>query len=246
MSLFNQNLSDATGKPWASMLAVAVVVVASGLFNAWAWLAATEGPARFVIVALVLACEILGAVLLMRMAGAFRSGAWVRLALGVPLLAGVIAFNAWSGHRGFELVEAERLAPIRAAATAQADIDRVDAALAAIPAIPLSDDAGRPIGPARTAELGAQRAADLARLERRRSEAVAAKAALPPPPASAGIAAADPLTLWAIVILIEAIKVAGLFVIGAGQPANRQPAKVIALSAGQALARRRWGELRQA
>jgi hypothetical protein len=225
------------------MSAVVVVVVASGALNTWAWLAATEGPARFVIVALVLACEILGAALLMRMAGAFRSGAWVRLALGVPLLAGVVAFNAWSGHRGFELIEAARLAPIRAAATAQADIGRVDAALAAIPAIPLSDEAGRPIGPARTAELGVQRAADIARLERRRSEAAAAKAALPPPPASAGIAAADPLTLWAIVILIETIKAVGLFVVGAGQLAERrQPTQVTPLDAARALARKRWGE----
>ncbi len=243
MSLFNQNLSDATGKPWASMLAVAVVVAASGLFNAWAWAAAVDGPARFVIVALVVACEILGAVLLMRLAGAFRSGAWARLALGVPLLVGVIAFNAWSGHRGFELVEAARLAPIRAAASAQADIDRVEAALAAIPAIPLSDEAGRPIGPARTAELGAQRAAEIARLERRRAEAVVAKAALPPPPASAGIAAANPATLWGIVILIEAIKAVGLFVIGAGQPASRStPASLIPMTPGQALARQRWSK----
>jgi len=243
MSLFNQNLSDATGKPWASMAAVAGVVVASGALNTWAWLAATEGPARFVIVALVLACEILGAALLMRMAGAFRSGAWVRLALGVPLLAGVIAFNGWSGHRGFALIEAARLAPLRATDAAQAEIAKIDAALASIPFVPLSDEAGRPIGPARTAELGAQRAADIARLERRRFEAVAARAALPPPPASAGIAAADPLTFWAIVILIETIKAVGLFVVGAGQLAERrQPAQVTPFAAGRALAQRRWGK----
>ena len=242
MSPFNENLSDASGKPVASMLAVVVVVVASGLFNAWAWAQATDGLARFVVTALAVACEILGASLLLRLAGAVRSGAWIRIALGVPLLAGVVAFNGWSGHRGFALVEAARLAPIRAAAAAQADIDRVDAALASIPFVPLSDEAGRPIGPARTAELGAQRAADIARLERRRFEAVAARAALPPPPASAGIAAADPLTLWAIVILIEAIKITGLFVIGAGQPANRQPAQVTPFAAGRALAQRRWGK----
>jgi len=242
MSHFNENLSDASGKPWASMLAVVVVVVASGALNTWAWLAATEGPARFVIVALVLACEILGAALLMRMAGAFRSGAWVRWALGVPLLAGVITFNAWSGHRGFELVEAARLAPVRAIDAAQAEIAKIDAALASIPFVPLSDEAGRPIGPARTAELGAQRAADIARLERRRFEAVAARAALPPPPAAAAIKPTDPATLWLVVALLEAIKAVGLFVVGAGQPANRQPAQVTPFAAGRALAQRRWGK----
>jgi hypothetical protein len=111
------------------------------------------------------------------------------------------------------------------------------------PAVPLTDEAGRPIGPARTAELGAQRAAEIARLERRRVEAVAARAALPSPPASAGVKAADQPTLWLIVILLEAIKGVGLFVIGAGQPAEpRQPAQVTPLDAARALARKRWGE----
>jgi hypothetical protein len=225
------------------MLAVAVVVAASGLFNCWAWSEATTGPARIVTVALAASCEVLGATLLIRLSGAVRSGEWARIALGVPLLAGVICFNGWSGHRAFELVEAERLAPVRAIEAAQAEIDRTETALASIPAIPLSDEAGRPIGPARTAELGAQRAAEIARLERRRIEAVAAKAALPSPPAAAGVKAADPATLWLIVILLEALKAAGLFVVGAGGQRGERPApsNVIPLSPGQALAARRWG-----
>jgi hypothetical protein len=97
------------------------------------------------------------------------------------------------------------------------------------------------------AELGAQRAAEIARLERRRIEAVAARAALPPPPAAAGVKPADPATLWAVVVLLEAIKAVGSFAVGAGQPAERrQPAQVTALDAARALARRRWGEPRQA
>ena len=32
---------------------------------------------------------------------------------------------------------------------------------------------------------------------------------------------ADPATLWAIVVLLEAIKAVGLFAVGAGQPAER-------------------------
>ena len=246
MSQRNINMTDVLGKPWAATAAVAVVVAASGLFNAWAWSQATDGLARVVTVALAASSEVLGACLLMRLAAAARTGSSMRLALGVPLLAGVIAFNGWSGHRAFELVEAERSAPARAVAQAEAAITKAEAALASIPAVPLIDQAGRPIGPARTAELGAQRAAEIARLERRRAEAEAARAALPLPPASAAIEPTNPATLWAVVALLEALKAAGLFVIGAGQPAERrQTAQVTPLDAARALARKRWGEPRQ-
>lgn len=157
------------------------------------------------------------------------------------------ALDALSGHRAVELVEAERLAPVRAIAQADAMVNAANTALESVAPVPLSDEAGRPIGPARTAELGAQRAAEIARLERRRIEAVAARAALPPPPAAAAMKPADPATLWAVVVLLEALKAAGLFVVGAGQPAKRrQPAQVTPLDAARALARKRWGEPKSA
>jgi len=247
MSRIHQTLSAAWGKPWASTAAVAVVVGASGAFNAWAWSQATDGLARVVVVALALACEVLGACLLIRLAAAARTGSWARIALGAPLLAGVVAFNAWSGHRGFELVEAERLAPSRAIAQAEAKVTAANIALEAVAPVPLTDEAGRPIGPARTAELGAQRAAEIARLERRRAEAEAALAALPPPPPAAAMKPTDPATLCAVVVLLEAIKACGLFAVSAGPPADRrQPAQVTPLDAARALARKRWGEPKSA
>ena len=98
---------------------------------------------------------------------------------------------------------------------------------------------------ARLRELQAARAADLARLEPQRAAALARLEAIPPPPV-----APQPIpgpVLWAVVALIEALKLFGFWAIGGDQrTVTPAPSNVIPLSPGQALARRRWGQPREA
>ena len=102
---------------------------------------------------------------------------------------------------------------------------------AAIPALPANAPA------ARLAEYRATRDAELARIEPQLAAAETALAALPKVETPApGI---DPAAMIAIVILIEAIKVAALWAIGQGHaPAPVAPAQ--SANPARDLARKRW------
>ncbi|NBW15577.1 MAG: hypothetical protein EBR82_47085 [Caulobacteraceae bacterium] len=221
-------------------LAVWSVVAASTTLNAWGWSQSAAGLVSLVVVTLVVASEVLGVLFMSRLVQAASSRAWGRVGLGAVLFAGVVAFNAYSGHRAFEMIEAARVAPLQAVAAAEAEIAKIDAKIDALPAVPLTDEAGRSIGPQRTAELGAQRAAEIARLSKLRADASAKLDALPRSTGAASVKPIDAALLWAIVALVEALKAFGLFIVSGalhGAASTTKPAA----NPARDLANKRWG-----
>jgi hypothetical protein len=219
--------------PWLSGGAIWAITAASAILNAWGWQQSATGLVAGLLVTLVISSEILGVRLAMAVEAIARDRRWGRMAVTVALLAGVVAFNAYSGKAALHLVEAERLAPYQAAqaerAKVQADVTRIEAAIAAVPALPANAPATR------LAAYQSARSAELARLEPQRSAAQARLDALPSVEAPAPPIAAE--VLLGIVLLIEALKVAGLWAIAGGHsPAPAQPAT----NAGRDLANRRW------
>lgn len=228
-----------TAKTPASVICAGVAIwaiaLASGLLNAWGWWASAAGLVAVVLVTLVLASEALGITLALAIENAARTKAWARVTVAALLLIGVSLFNAYSGHRALTMIEAERAAPFVAAQAArteaQAEVDRIEAAIAAVPALPANVPA------ARLAAYQQARNAELARLEPQRAAAQQRLDALPvveaPPPSI------EPAVMKAIVILIELLKVAGLWAVtgGHGQtPAQASP------NAAAELARKRWNK----
>jgi hypothetical protein len=201
------------------MAAVWSVVFASTALNAWGWLQSTAGLVAGVIVALVIASEILGATLLARIAGAIDHRNIVRAVLALALFVGCVGFNAYSGHRALELVEIARTEPLRAAQAADAAVERIEAQIRETAPPPITDDQGRPIGPQRLAVLIAQHDAIIARLDRELQTARDVRAAIETPPA-ATISALDGAALWLLVGLLELIKAAALFALS--RPTQRQ------------------------
>lgn len=187
-----------------------VVIVASTLLNAWGWLQSTAGLIAGVVVALVIAAEILGATLLQQIMRSMEAKNIVRSALATALFVGCVAFNAYSGHRAVEMIELARVAPEHAKTEADALIAERQRRLDAVPPVRLTDDQGRPIGPQRLAILQQQREADLERLTAELSAAQKERGAIETTIASS-VPAMDGRHMWGLVILLELIKAAALF-----------------------------------
>lgn len=214
-------------KPWLTQAALWGAVVAWASLGVSGWLATAQGVLASALVALTLACDVLAARLPVHAGQSgcrWRAGACIALALGCA------AFTGLSAKRGLELAQAQGVDPYQAAlaerAQAQATLARIDAAIDALPAL-RSD-----IPATRLEALAAARSAEIARLEARRGEAAfLAERPLPPPPP-------EPLpqgVLWALVGLVEVLKLAGFWAVGT----PRQPASP-PIAAGQALAALRW------
>jgi hypothetical protein len=241
MSLSDQNKPEPQRKLWLTGAALWGVVIAWGGLGVWGWTQSAAGPVVAVHVTLSICADVIGA----RMAvHAGAAGSKVRAAACVALALGCIAWTGFAGKRALELADAQRRAPAEAVqaqrAEANAALARVEADLAAVPAI-RSD-----IPAARLRELQAARVADLARLEPQRAAALARLEAIsPPPPTPSPIPGP---VLWGAVALTEGLKLFGFWAIGAGGLRGERPApsNVIPLSPGQALARRRWGAPREA
>lgn len=235
MSLTDQTKPEPQRKPWLTGAALWGVVIAWGGLGVWGWTQSATGPVVAVLVTLSICADVIGA----RMAvHAGAAGSKVRTGACIALALGCIAWTGFAGKRGLEMADAQRRAPAEAIqaqrAEAKAALARIEADLAAVPAI-RSD-----IPAARLRELQAARASDLARLEPQRAAALARLEAIPPPPV-----APQPIpgpVLWGAVALIEALKLFGFWAIGGGHRTERPaPSNVIPLSPGQALAARRWG-----
>lgn len=247
MSLTDQTKPEPWRKPWLTGAALWGVVIAWGGLGVWGWTQSATGPVVAVLVTLSICADVIGARMAVHAAAPVTTGrkqGSARAAVCIALALGCIAWTGFAGKRGLELADAQRRAPAEAIqaqrAEAKAVLARVEADLAAVPAI-RSD-----IPAARLRELQAARAADLARLEPQRAAALARLEAIPPPPP-----APSPIpgpVLWGAVALIEGLKLFGFWAIGAGgQRGERpEPSNVIPLSPGQALARRRWGAPREA
>jgi hypothetical protein len=202
------------------MAAVWAVVFASGLLNAWGWLQSTAGLIAGVVVALVIAAEILGATLLPQIMRSFDARNGLRGVLAAVLFVGCVGFNAYSGHRAFEMIEAARVAPEQAKAKADALIVERQRRLDAVPPVQGTDEQGRTIGPQRLEILTNQREADVARLTAELNEAKKARAAIATTTASS-VPPMDANTLWALVLLVEGIKAGALFALA--RPTQRTP-----------------------
>jgi hypothetical protein len=219
----------------AAGFAIWAIAAASGLLNAWGWWASAAGLVAVVLVTLVLASEILGITLALAIEHSVSRKAWARVVVAGVLLIGVSLFNAYSGHRALTMIETERAAPYLAAQAArveaQAEVNRIEAAIAAVPVLPANVPA------ARLRAYQETRNAELARLEPQRAAAHQRLASLPtveaPPPAT------PPIVLKAIVVLIEALKVAGLWAVS--QQRQPTPAQT-ASSPASLLAQRRWAK----
>lgn len=220
--------------PWLSGGAIWAITAASAALNAFGWMQSAAGVVAVLLITLVISSEVLGVRLAMAIEAIARDRRWGRLAVASVLLIAVVAFNAYSGKRALTMIEAERQAPYLAAqaarSTAQADVARIEAAIAAVPALPANVPAQR------LAAYQSARAAELARLEPQRTAAQARLDALPSVEAPAPPIAAE--VLLGIVLLIEALKVLGLWAIAGGHA----PAPAVASSVNPArdLARKRW------
>lgn len=216
----------------AAGAAIWAIALASGLLNAWGWQASAAGLVALVLVTLVAGSEVLGITLALAIEKAVGLKAWARVAVAGVLLIGVAGFNGYSGYRALTMIEAERAAPYLTAQAvrveAQAEVDRIEAAIAAVPVLPANVPA------ARLRAYQEARNAELARLEPQRAAAEARLASLPtveaPPPA---------IKAWVmklIMILIEALKVFGLWAVAGGHAPKAQALG----NAASELARKRW------
>lgn len=223
-----QVIQKINSRPWLSAGTLWVLAGASATLNAWGW---SQNPSMvaIVLVALAIASEVLGLRYAEHAQEAFESRRWPQLLACGLILAGVVGFNAYSGHRAFELVEAQRLAPysqavreldalIAVRTDAQAQIAAIEAKIPA----PMTSEQMATMPAVRIAAAQAARDVELARLMPQLHAAQAALAALgqpvaaptEPPPAMPSD------TIWAIVVLLEALKALGMWAIGA----SRKPA----------------------
>lgn len=224
--------------PWLSGGAIWAITAASAALNAFGWMQSAAGVVAVLLVVLVISSEILGVRLAMAIETIAADKRWGRLAVASALMIGVVAFNAYSGKRALALIEAERLAPYQAAqatrTAVQADLAKIEAALAAIPALPANAPAQR------LAAYQATRTAELARLEPQRAAAQARLDALPVVEAPAPPIAAE--VMLVIVLLIEALKALGLWAINGSHRPAPAPAQAISANPARDLARKRWAK----
>lgn len=224
----NNLLTTLRERNWLTAAALWTVALSWAAAGVWGWSQTSVGIIAPVLMALTVAAQIAGA----RMVAIAASATLARRVALIALAIGCVCWSGYAGKRAIEQSEAQRLAPAAAYAEALARVEAAEAALAAVPAVALTDAAGRSIGPQRLAILQDARAADIVRLTAERD---AARAALPAKPATA-----EPMPqalMWAVAILIEALELLGFWAIGAGH--GRKPAPVY--NAAQELARKRWG-----
>ncbi len=232
MSLDNQISIQPWRKPWITTAALVAIGAAWAWIGAWGWLHSVDATIAPILVVLTGGAQIIAA-RMMAISGNASPGR------RAALIALAVACAAWSGFSGKRGVELAQTAPAAAYNAAAAHLAAIEAAIATLPPAPTVDTAGRSLGPQRQAILIEARSVNMARLVADRD---AAKAAMPAKPVIMPI---SPAMLWAVAALVEALGLFGLWAIA--RPGDqRQPAKVIAMTAGQALARQRWGEPRQA
>jgi hypothetical protein len=214
--------------PLLSGGAIWAVAAASGALNAWGWSETATGLVAALLVVLSLACEVLG----VRLASVVEAqGRGTRQWVGLALLAGVVAFNAYSGHRALERVEQDRGEPRRLylvqAGRLDAEVARLEAEVAAVPPLPRNVPAVRVRAYREVRDAELTRLRPLVEAARARRDGLVEVAAPPEGIPDGG--------RWAIVLLAEALKALGLWAIGAGHAARA------GVNPGAALAARRWG-----
>lgn len=234
-------METTTAKPpqsqWLSGAAIWGLTIASGALNIWGWVETANGSYLLggILSAAVISSEVLGVRLAQRVEAAWRD--WPRFTLAMGLLGGVVAFNAYSGHRALDMVESDRVQPYREAKAARdeatARLRSVETQIAALPQADASTLSGR------IAELRGLRSDDVARLEPQRIAAQRRLDALPALPAEPAAPMA-PLVSWLIVALIEATKAFGLFAVNARKA--RAASNVVSLNPGRDLVNLRWGK----
>jgi hypothetical protein len=144
-----------------------------------------------------------------------------------------LTFTAYSGHQGVVTSENARWAAYEAWEARQAEAAAIDARIDAVPKVPLSDEQGRAIGPIRTAELGRQRADEIARLEAKRPSVGMIPVARPAP-------RMDERLMLLFTALVEALELLGFFALSTGATVGASLGQVFGFNAGRELARKRW------
>lgn len=192
------------------------LMAASTALNAWGWAQSTPAIVALVLTALVIASEVMGMSLAERVAVLFgeRAAAPVRFAAGVALFVGVVAFNAYSGHRALEAVETQRREPFEAASSAhnaaaerverlQREMESARMSVAAIPA----DIPGSRIEILQRPHRETMRGLEPDLIDAEADLRATPAPAEPPAPMQGAV-------MWAIVALIEALKAFGRWAIG--------------------------------
>lgn len=223
----NNLLTTLRERNWLTAGALWIVALSWAAAGVWGWSQTAAGIIAPVLMALTLGAQIAGA----RMIAIAATATLARRVALILLALGCVCWSGYAGKRAIEQSEAQRLAPAAAYADALARVEAAEAALAAVPAVALTDAAGRSIGPQRLAILQEARASEIARLAAERD---AARAALPAKPVTAQ--AMPQALMWAVAALVEALELLGFWAIGAGY---RKPAQVY--NAASELARKRWG-----
>lgn len=144
---------------WLSALALWAIIGAWGACGVYGWINAADGAMRWICIALNVGCAVFAA------RAVKNSAASAHPILLMALGAACLMFDGWSGAQGLSVSEGVRWAPYEIYAAAKAEVSALDAQIAAVRPVPLSDEAGRVIGPQRFRELGAQRQAEIARLQ---------------------------------------------------------------------------------
>jgi hypothetical protein len=207
---------------WLSGSALWLVISSWAACGVWGWSQATSGLIAAIAIALTLGAQVFAA---RAVKNAAQADSFLRRCALLALGSACLAFSGWAGHQGLTISENQRWATYDAATEAKASNARIDAQIAALPQVPLSDEAGRPIGPARTRELGAQRSNEIARLSGYKVPVV--EAATPAPRMPDGF-------MWALTGLIAALELFGFFSIGS------KPREAVVRSAASEMARKRW------
>lgn len=209
-----------TGR-WVSMTALYSVIGAWAACGVFGWLATASGLMRIIAVVLTIGCAVFAS-------RAFKNAAEAAtLAQRVALMglgAACLTWTGFAGHRGLVASDDAAWAPYEAQQDLRRQAENIDAEIAALPPVPLSDEQGRPLGPVRTKVLVEARETAIARLAAQKP----AVGSLLPRPAGRMPAALS----WVIVGLIEALELLGAFALSGKRETE--------LNAGRVLAQRRW------
>lgn len=242
-------LRQSLSAPWLTGAAIWSIAAASGALNAWGWSVTSTGLVAGLLVTLAIASEVLGVRLAFAVERAAREPG-LRFFLALPLLLGVVGFNAYSGHRALSSIEAARAsdaARIEAQAEERARLTRTLARIerdrAAVPPLPRATGW-------RLQAAARARSEEIERLELERAATEARLGELPQVTASPA-EPLDPAAIWAIVLLAEGLKAFGLFAVSARRPLlgaervqstplPRTASPAPSPNAGRDLAMRRW------
>lgn len=210
---------------WLSKLALWAVICSWAAVGVYGWTQATSGVLAAIAIALTLGAQVFAA---RAVKNAAHAETWSRRLLLLALGAACLMFTGWAGHQGLSIGENKRWAAYERYEAALSANAAIDAQIAALPPVPLSDEAGRPIGPARTRELGAQRSNEIARLTGRLVEAA---------PVDKPTMRMPEGLLWSLVGLIAALELLGFYAVSE----HKAKAAANVRTAASELARKRWG-----